>query len=111
MEHRLSRDKMRANLVEDFKDIVDDEKTNNELRTKAQNEIIRIGEMTEKELHIEGLIKAKGFEEALVFLKEDGAKIVVSVEELTEQDVIKILDIAKSETKLDPSNINIMKKH
>ncbi|HHV26221.1 MAG TPA: SpoIIIAH-like family protein [Tissierellia bacterium] len=110
VEHRLSRDKMRANLVDDLKDIVDDEKTNNEVRAKAQSEIIKIGEISEQELHIEGLIKAKGFDEALVFLKGDGAKIVVSSDELTEQDVVKILDIVKSETELDSSNIKIMKK-
>lgn len=110
VEHRLSRDKMRANLVDDLKDIVNDEKTNNEVRAKAQSEIIKIGELSEQELHIEGLIKAKGFDEALVFLKEDGAKIVVSSDELTEQDVIKILDVVKSETELDSSNIKIMKK-
>ncbi|MBW4828815.1 MAG: SpoIIIAH-like family protein [Clostridiaceae bacterium] len=110
VEHRLSRDKMRANLVDDLKDIVDDEKTNNEVRAKAQSEIIKMGEISEQELHIEGLIKAKGFDEALVFLKEDGAKIVVSSDELTEQDVIKILDIVKGETELDSSNIKIMKK-
>ncbi|MBU5293163.1 SpoIIIAH-like family protein [Anaerosalibacter bizertensis] len=110
VEHRLSRDKMRANLVDDLKDIVDDEKTNNEVRAKAQSEIIKMGEISEQELHIEGLIKAKGFDEALVFLKGDGAKIVVSSDELTEQDVIKILDIVKSETELDSSNIKIMKK-
>lgn len=110
VEHRLSRDKMRANLVDDLRDIVEDEKTNNEIRTKAQSEIISMGETSEKELYMEGLIKAKGFEEALVFLKEDGVKVVVSVDELTEQDVIKILDIVKNETKLDPSKIKIMKK-
>ncbi|MBV1817388.1 SpoIIIAH-like family protein [Anaerosalibacter bizertensis] len=110
VEHRLSRDKMRANLVDDLKDIVDDEKTNNEVRAKAQSEIIKMGEISEQELHIEGLIKAKGFDEALVFLKGDGAKIVVSSDELTEQDVVKILDIVKSETELDSSNIKIMKK-
>ncbi len=60
---------------------------------------------------IEGLIKAKGFEEALVFITEENAKIVVSKDELTEQDVVKILDIVMGETNLDSSNIKIMKKN
>ncbi len=68
------------------------------------------GDLAEKELTIEGLIKAKGFEEALVFLTEENLKIIVSVAELTEQDVVKILNIAMGETDLDADNIKIMKK-
>lgn len=110
IEYRLSRDKMRGNLVERLKEIVEDEKSSSEMITKAQNEIIRLGNLSEKELYIEGLVKAKGFEEALVFLKEDGVKVVVSTDELTEQDVVKILEIVKSETNFDSANIKIMKK-
>ncbi|SHH54187.1 SpoIIIAH-like family protein [Sporanaerobacter acetigenes] len=110
IEYRLARDKMRGNLVERLKEIVEDEKSSSEMITKAQNEIIRLGNLSEKELYIEGLVKAKGFEEALVFLKEDGVKVVVSADELTEQDVVKILEIVKNETNFDSANIKIMKK-
>jgi len=110
VEYRLSRDKMRGNLVERLKEIVTDEKSSSEMIEKAQNKIMRIGELAESELYMEGLIKAKGFDDALVFLKEDGVKVVVSVDELTEQDVIKILDVVKNETNFDTSQIKIMKK-
>ena len=111
VEYRLSRDKMRAGLIDRLKEIIEDENTKDDIRTEAQNEIIRLGNTTEKELEIEGLIKAKGFEDALVFLKEDSAKVVVSIDDLTEQDVIKILDIVKSETDLETTQIKIMKKY
>lgn len=111
VEYRLARDKMRGNLVDRLKEIVDDERSSQDMITKAQNEIIRIGDMTEKELYMEGMIKAKGFQDALVFLKDDGVKVVVSTNNLTEQDVIKVLDIVKNETNFDSSQIKIMKKH
>lgn len=110
VEYRLARDRMRGNLVERLKEIITDDKSSSEMIEKAQNEIMRIGNFTESELYMEGLIKAKGFDEVLVFLKEDGVKVVVSAEELTEQDVIKILDVVKNETNLEASQINIMKK-
>ena len=93
IEHKLDRDKLRGSLIEQLQDMVDNEKTSDEMRKQAQSEIIKIGSISETELYIEGLIKAKGFEDALVFLKEDDAKVVVSANELTEQDVAKILDI------------------
>lgn len=110
VEYRLARDKMRGNLVERLKEIISDEKSSSEMIERAQNEIMRIGDLTESELYIEGLIKAKGFDDALVFLKEDGVKVVVSVDDLIEQDVIKILDVVKNETNFDTSQIKIMKK-
>ena len=47
----------------------------------------------------------------LYFFNCESAKVVVSREELSEQDVVKILDIVMGETDLDASNIKIMKKH
>lgn len=111
IEHKLDRDKLRGSLIEQLQDMVDNEKTSDEMRKQAQSEIIKIGSISETELYIEGLIKAKGFEDALVFLKEDDAKVVVSANELTEQDVAKILDIVKNETGLETSQIKIMQKH
>ncbi|WP_427339196.1 SpoIIIAH-like family protein [Caloranaerobacter sp. DY30410] len=111
VEYRLSRDKLRASLVERLNNIIDNEKTDEETRKKAQEEIIRIGNISEKELLIEGLIKAKGFEDALVFLKDNSVRVIVSADVLNEQDVMKILEIVKSETNFEPSAIKIMKKY
>lgn len=110
IEHRLSRDKLRANLVDKLNEVVNNEKTDKEVRKEAQREIIRLGNISENELHIEGLIKAKGFDDVLVFLKDEEARIVVSTDELTEQDVVKILEIIRSETDLDTNQIKVMKK-
>jgi stage III sporulation protein AH len=110
VEYRLSRDKLRAGMIDRLDDIVDNTQTADEVRTKAQNEIIKIGNISEKELQIEGLVKSKGFEEALVFLTDEDVKIVVSKNELTEQDMVKILEIVKSETSFDAADIKIMKK-
>lgn len=111
IEQRLARDKLRASLIDRLNEIVNNENTTEEMRKEAQMKIMSIGDLSEKELTIEGLIKAKGFEDALVFLNDENVKVVVSREELSEQDVVKILDIVMSETDLDASNIEIMKKY
>ena len=111
IEQRLSRDKLRASLIDRLNAIVNNENSSQQMIDEAQKKIMEIGNLSEKELTIEGLIKAKGFEEALVFLTENDARIVVGKEELTEQDVVKILEIVLSETDLDAENVNIMKKN
>jgi len=110
VEYRLSRDKLRASLADRLDEIVNNEKTSEEVRKEAQREIIKLGNNSEKELQIEGLIKSKGFEDAIVFFTDKDIKVVVSISELKEQDMVKILEIVKSETDYDNNNIKIMKK-
>lgn len=110
VEHRLSRDKLRANLIDRLVEIVDNDKTDDAKRAEAQEEIMEIGRISETELRIEGLVKSKGFEEVLVLLTDEDIKVVVSTDELTETDMVKILDIVKAETDFEMDSIIIMKK-
>lgn len=110
VEYRLSRDKLRASLVDRLDKIVNNENTSEALRDDAQKQIIKLGSNSEKELQIEGLIKSRGYEEAIVFLTDEDIKVVVSAKELAEQDMVKILDVIKSETNYENNNIKIMKK-
>ena len=65
---------------------------------------------TMKEAQIENLVTAKGYQDCVAFMGEDGISIVVSTDdgELTAEDVAKITDIAKSETGYSASGIKIM---
>ena len=110
VEYRLSRDKLRASLVDRLDQIVNNDNTGVDTRTDAQKEMIKLGNISEKELQIEGLIKGKGYEDALVFLTDKDIKVVVSSLEFGEQDMVKILDIVKTETEYSMENIKIMKK-
>lgn len=110
VEYRLSRDKMRAELIDRLNGIVDNKSTSQGVRDGAQEEIIEMGNLTEKELLIEGLIKSKGIEDALVFISDSGARIVIDKNELSEKEVMQILEIVISETNLKASDIKIMNK-
>ena len=80
------------------------------MRTEAQQEIMNIGKLSEKELTIEGLIKSKGFDEALVLLTDSDIKVIVDTPELNEVEMVKILDIVRAETDFDMDSIKIIKK-
>lgn len=110
VEYRLSRDKLRASLIDRLDEIVNNTNTNDKVREEAQREVMGLGKVSEKELQIEGLIKGKGYDDALVFLTDEDIKVVVSSVELKEQDMVKILEIIHSETEYDTNNIKIMKK-
>lgn len=110
VDYSLSREKLRANVVEKLDEIVKNEHTKEEVRKEAQEEIIKIGRISEKELQIEGLVKTKGYDEVVTFLTDDDIQVVVSSNKLGEDDMIKILDIVRSETDYDINNIKISKK-
>jgi len=110
VEQRLSRDKLRANLIDRLNDIVNNDNTTEAMRTEAQQEIMNIGKLSEKELTIEGLIKSKGFDEALVLLTDSDIKVIVDTPELNEVEMVKILDIVRAETDFDMDSIKIIKK-
>lgn len=109
-EHRLKRDKERSETLERLNKIIEDENTKEDVRNNAQSELIKLGDTTETELLLEGVIKGKGFNDTVVFFNNDSTRIVIDKDELSEQDVMKVLEIVTSETELQAQDIKIMKK-
>ncbi|WP_160197132.1 SpoIIIAH-like family protein [Senegalia massiliensis] len=110
-EYRLSRDKMRSELIDRLNDIVKNDKSSKEVVEDAQKEIIEIGKNSEKELLIEGLLGSKGFDESIVFIGESDVRIVISKNEFSKKEVAQILEIVTSETEFKADNIKIINKN
>jgi len=109
-EYRLERDKNRTKEYDMWQNIINSDKVEPTFKTLAQEEIVKIVALTEKEMIIENLILARGFDDALVFLTDDSATVVVAAKELTPASVAKIQDIVMTKAKIPASNIKIMLK-
>ena len=110
-EYRIERDKNRSKEVEMWQDIINSEKAEDNFKNMAQQELVKIVALTDKEMMIENLIVARGFNDALVFLTDDSATVIVEAKELTPSNIAQIQDIIVRKTKLEPKNIKIMKKN
>ncbi|NLN49403.1 MAG: SpoIIIAH-like family protein, partial [Clostridiales bacterium] len=86
------------------------ERTEETFKTLAQDEIVKIVALTEKEMIIENLIIARGFKDALVFLTDDSVTVLVEANELNPTNIAQIQDIVMRKTKLGANSIKIMKK-
>ncbi len=64
----------------------------------AQQQKDKIIEYMNAEKSLENLIRNKGYSDAFVIVTDKSVNITVQAEELTEQDVAKILDVAMRET-------------
>lgn len=95
---RSNREIVRSKAIEILKSTIDNPNTSQENKDKAQNEIISISNNIEAEGNIENLIRAKGFEEAVVFINDNNITATVKTQGLTSPETAKIKDIIIQET-------------
>lgn len=110
-ETRLERERIRDEETEIFEKIISSETATAESQTKAQSELTALSQKWEKEMIIERLIKAKGFEDAIVFINEQSVNVVVlNGKALTTAQAAQIKDIVAREAKVSAENIKIVCK-
>lgn len=104
---KYSRDRVRNETVSALKDIVSDEKADEEAKKTAENDIAFYAKAAETESSIENLVKAKGFSECVAFVGKDNVSVVVE-NKLTAEDAAKITDIAIGQTGFEYSAVKII---
>lgn len=105
---RLSRKKAREEAAETLQNLYADEKADQSVRTKAQQDLLSLAGYSEKEAAIETLVKAKGFKECVAVISNDSANIIVKTEGLAENQPVIIKDIVVSETGLTADKVKII---
>ena len=78
-----------------------------ESKAAAESKKAELISMMETELALEGLIKAKGFEDVVVSTSTSNINVIVKSAELKEAEVAQIVDIIQSQTEYGLDNIKI----
>lgn len=111
IEYRLERERTRGQQVEWLREITNDPNADAETRKKAQEQLYNLSQNVGREMETENLIRAKGFDDAVVLLQhENTATVVVPVKEITTDDAAKIAELVARNTGVPPSNIIIISK-
>lgn len=110
-EYKMERDKNRSKEVDMWQEIISNQNTEKTFKNLAQQEIAKVLALTEKEMIIEQLVMSLGFSDALVFLTDDSATVLIETKDLTASQVASVQDILIRKTKFSPANIKIMKKN
>ena len=107
-EAKLNREQIRAKNTEN---IVNDANLDKSSKTAAVNELAKIADYSEKEMAIEILLEAKGFNDVVASVSDTGVDIVVNKQSLETSQKAQIEDIAKRKTGMtsDKININVIK--
>lgn len=105
---KTTRQKARDEATEMIKEILEDTKSTEETKAEAIKQATVIAKNIEQEANIESLIRAKGFTEALAFIQNNEASIVVGPEPLNENLAISIKDIVTSQAGIPMDKIKIL---
>lgn len=111
VEFRLERDRSRSQQLDLLRELVASPETEREILEESQRRIIVVTERMEKEMEVESLIRARGYQDALAFIHGDSIDIIVlNPDLLKEDDVARIADTASRVTGFPYEEITILER-
>lgn len=93
VEYRLGRERARSQQAEMMREIVHHPNTDGDSRREAQEVFLQISKDLAREIELEGLLLAKGFQDVLVFINPERVYVVVKAVKLEADQVAQIGDI------------------
>lgn len=93
VEYRLQRDSIRSREMEMLNQLVENEKVSEEGKKQAEQQLLSLIALMEKELLVENMVKAKGYRDAVFFYRDGLANVVVEAEDLSERDVVQLAEM------------------
>lgn len=107
--YRADRESTRDQEMLYYDAIIASESSTAEAIATAESAKLALIEQMEQELVVEGLIKAKGFEDCVVTISDENVNAVVSsAEQLTTTEVAQIVEIIQSQLNTSIENIKII---
>ncbi|MBQ8525195.1 MAG: SpoIIIAH-like family protein [Clostridia bacterium] len=103
---KIDREAERAETIDLLNNMINNPNTTADSKVNAENRLAAIADNISVEAAAEGLIKAKGYHDAVVYIGESSVNVVVAAETLTAGDTAKIRDIVFEQT--NNNNIKIV---
>ena len=110
---RVERQTARAEALENLQSIVDSVDESEEAHKSAADKIASISSYIEIENKIETLVKAKGVNNCLAVVNEDGTRVdvIVDFEELTDELALQIKEISTAQLKCGFESVTIIQSN
>lgn len=105
---RLDKEKSRSKSLEILNETAANESFDADIRKKAGEKILAQAQNIEKESQIESIAQSKGYSEICVYVDEDKANITVRKNDFSDEDVVKLTEIATDNLKISSKNVKIV---
>ena len=106
--YRSDRESTRESEYLYLDSIIASAEVSEESRLSAEQQKLALVMRMEQELTLEALIKAKGFEDAVVAISDSGVNVVVGTDELSADHATQILAIITEETDYNATDVKII---
>ena len=107
--YRTDREATRDQEMLYYDAIIGNETSTAEAKATAENAKLALVTQMEKELVVEGLIKAKGFEDAIITISGSNVNAIVKAGELTSTQVAQIVNVLQTQLGIsDIENIKVI---
>ena len=109
-EYNTERSSSRSEQLLQLDQVIAASQENSETKTEALNLKIKLTEIIEKELLLEKLIKAKGYEDTVVSigLTSENVNVIVKDADFNQDDAVIIYTILAQEADATPEKVNII---
>ncbi len=107
-EARKNRETSREKALDILNQTAANESFDADARKKAQDAILSIAAAVEKEAAIENTIRAKGYQNASVYIDGDKVEILVKKDGMTDADAAKLSEIATEQLSISAANVKII---
>ncbi|MDR3050656.1 MAG: SpoIIIAH-like family protein [Oscillospiraceae bacterium] len=107
-DYRNERGATRAQEIAMLDEMIADKAAGDDMANQAREQKLAFVRALEQEASLEGLLKARGYEDALVSVQPGAVTVVVKRESLTSAEATQILDMAARETGSQARDIKII---
>ncbi len=110
VQYRTERNESRSEQLLQLDKIIETGEANSEAVTTALNMKLKLTEITEKEMLLERLIKAKGYNDTVVSIgvTSENINVIVKDADFDQNDAVVIYSILSSEAAATPEKVNII---
>ncbi|MCL2487952.1 MAG: SpoIIIAH-like family protein [Oscillospiraceae bacterium] len=105
---RINRSTARQEALDILKDTLNNVKSTDAMKTQAAAATIEITKAIERENNIENLLKAKGFQDSVVYIEGKNCHVVVLADGLKPQETIQITEIITAQSQIKAGDIVII---
>ena len=107
---KLERENIYSQMLETYQEIYNNTNSTSEQKNKAIEEISKINENRNAVMIAENLVKAKGFEDIVIFANSNSVSIIIKAEKLEAEQIAQIQNIVSRELEVAAEQINISTK-
>lgn len=102
------REQIRNQEIAQLNELISDRGTSETVRSDAQAQKLNLVTWMEQEVTLEGVLRARGFDEVVATVHQDSVNILIRTQQLTQSETARILELVTRETGQIGGNVKII---